>query len=118
LPSVKGETRRFQTEDNKGNRDSVLPELETLRYLRLPRRSLGIGGFPSITGETRGRHGTQRAQSASGRAGPPDMASLLFGHGAAVAYYHSAGWVCIDILELCASAHDVKIAVLGEAAIR
>src|SRR2546430_2266459 len=39
---------------------------------------------------------------------------LLFGHGAAVACYQGAGrgWVCYDPLELSASVHDVKIAVL------
>src|SRR6266536_4436885 len=40
--------------------------------------------------------------------------SLLSGHGAAVACYHvGTGWVCNDPLELSASVHDVKIAVLG-----
>src|SRR5947207_10362315 len=40
--------------------------------------------------------------------------SLLFGQGAAVACYHAGrGWVCNDPLELSASVHDVKIAVLG-----
>jgi len=38
----------------------------------------------------------------------------LSGHGAAVACYHvGTGWVCNDPLELSASVHDVKIAVLG-----
>ena len=37
----------------------------------------------------------------------------LFGHGAAVACHNGAGWICIDPLELSASLHDVKIALLG-----
>jgi hypothetical protein len=49
-----------------------------------------------------------------GSAGYLSKPSLLFGHGAAVACYHAGtGWVCNDPLELSASVHDVKIAVLG-----
>ena len=48
----------------------------------------------------------------SGRAGHLRSASLLFGHGAAAAYYSGAGGICVDKLEFSASVHDVKIAVL------
>src|SRR5206468_9774607 len=49
-----------------------------------------------------------------GSAGYLSKPSLLFGHGAAVACYHvGTGWVCNDPLELSASVHDVKIALLG-----
>ena len=50
----------------------------------------------------------------SGPCWSPERSSLLFGHGTAAAYYLGGiGGVCIDPLELSASVHDVKIAVLG-----
>src|SRR5437660_7660459 len=55
------------------------------------------------------------ASTASGRAGQLRWSSLLFGQGAAEACCETGG-VCIDVLELSASVHDVKIALLGEGA--
>src|SRR6266446_3162963 len=54
----------------------------------------------------------------SGRAGPPDMVFLLFGHGAATVCERGTGGVCIDPLKLSASVHEVEIAVLSAAEVR
>src|SRR5439155_16913198 len=123
------------TEDKKGNKDSVPPKVENPSLLSFPfvkaktailnRRYQRKGRFPSapnwktlrylrflLLKEKREASKARCVRSRlSGRAGPPDMAFLLFGHGAAGAQLDSAGWVCVDPLKLSASVHDVKIDV-------
>src|SRR6266487_1906696 len=54
------------------------------------------------------------ASTASRRAGHLRSPSLLFGHGAGDACCEATLRVCNDVLELSASVHDVKIALLRE----